>query len=337
MPASVRSIAVSCGVSVATVSRALAGSDKVVSDTRRKILAEAERQGYRHNRLVGSVMAHLRVSRTSTFVGNLALVHVPSRGQKSPGPQQRRIIRGAQARAKALGYQLYEFSLGEAGLKLDVVVRVLRARGVMGLIFLYSEPLEKPLAFPWEDFVAVELDYGAREPALHTVCLDHYITLKAGLTRLRAAGYRRMGIFLERFKDERTHFRWSAAFRSFQERHGQIGRVPVLEVEAMSEAAFAPWFLKHEPDLVIGHFEACIGWLTKLGRRVPEDVGFFTLNWESRSMPCAGIDPRLEMQGTVAVDTLVAQVHPGERGLPAVPRCVMVPGRIVDGPTVCGA
>ena len=309
----------------------------MVAETRRHILAEAERQGYRPNRLVGSVMRHLRVARTSTFVGNLAIVHVPTREQKAPGPQQRRIIRGAQARAKELGYQLYEFSLGADGMKLDVVVRVLRARGVVGLIFLYSQPLETPLAFPWDEFVALELDYGAREPVLHTVCHDHYITVMSALARLRAAGYRRAGIFLERFKDERTHFRWSAAFRSFQERHGGIGRVPVLEVERMNEAAFAPWYKKYEPDLVIGHFDACVGWLAKLGRRVPDDVGFFALNWESRSAPCAGIDPRLEMQGTVAVDTLVAQLHAGERGLPVVPRCVMVPGRIADGPTVRGS
>lgn len=334
MPASVRSIAASCGVSVATVSRALAGNRNVLPATRRQIVDEAQRQAYKPNRLVGSLMAHLRVSRTSTFVGNLAIVHVPSRVQKSPGPQQRRIIRGAQARAKELGYQLYELSLGEEGMKIDVVVRVLRARGVVGLIFLYSQPLEKPLAFPWDDFVALDLDYGAPQPVLHTVCHDHYASIMAALTRLRALGYRRAGMFLERYKDERTYFRWSAAFRSFQERLGGIGRVPVLEVPKINEAAFTTWFRKHEPDLVIGHFDACVGWLDKLSRRVPADVGFFTLNWESRSVPCAGIDPRLEMQGTVAVDTLIAQLHPGERGLPAVPRSVMVPGRIVDGPTV---
>lgn len=278
-------------------------------------------------------MAHVRVKRAQAFAGNLALIHVPVAGQAGPGPQQQRIIRGAQARAAALGYQLYEMSLGAAGMRTEAVLRVLRARGVSGLIFLHSQPMAEPLDFPWGEFAAIELDFGATEPALHTVCHDHYQSLTNALLRLRAGGYKRVGIFLERFKDERTQYRWSAAFRSFQERRGGIGDVPVLEVEAMGERTFAAWYRAHRPDLVLGHFADCIGWLRKLRRRVPEDVGFFSLNRIGAAHPCAGIDPRLEMQGQVALETLVGQLHHGERGLPAVRRTVLVPGEIVAGPT----
>lgn len=333
VPPSLRSLAAECGVSIATVSRALAGHASVREEQRSRIVALAQRQGYARNPLVGSLMAHVRVKRAQAFVGNLALIHVPTPGQSEPGPQQRRIIRGAQARASALGYQLYEMSLGATGMRAEVVLRVLRARGVSGLIFLHSQPLTEPLEFPWNEFVAIELDFGATEPALHTVCHDHYQSLTNALLRLRAAGYQRAGIFLERFKDERTQYRWSAAFRSFQERRGGIGEVPVLEVETMNERTFAAWYRAHRPDLVIGHFADCIGWLRKLRRRVPEDVGFFSLNRIGAPEPCAGIDPRLELQGEVALETLVGQLHHGERGLPVVRRTVLVPGEIVAGPT----
>lgn len=333
VPPSLRFLAVECGVSIATVSRALAGHSSVRTELRDRITALAERHGYARNPLVGSLMAHVRGKRSQSFVGNLALIHVPAPGQTGPGPQQRRIIRCAQARARALGYQLYEISLGEAGMRTEVVLRVLRARGVSGLIFLHSQPLLAPLAFPWQEFVAIELDFGATEPTLHTVCHDHYQSLTTALLRLSAARYRRAGIFLERFKDERTQYRWSAAFRSFQERRGGIGDVPVLEVETMGEPAFAAWYREHRPDLVIGHFADCIGWLRRLRKRVGDDVGFFSLNRIGAPQPCAGIDPRLELQGEVALETLVGQLHHGERGLPVVRRTVLVPGEIVAGPT----
>ena len=48
----------------------------------------------------------------------------------------------------------------------------------------------------------------------------------------------------------------------------------------------------------------------------------------------AGLDVRLELQGSVAVENLVAQIHRNERGLPADPRTIMVTGRWVDGPTL---
>lgn len=333
MPISIRDIARQCDVSTATVSRALSGHPKVRPETRRKIEEAARREGYAHNRLVGSVMAHVRRARPNVFVGNLALIHVPSGRQASPGVQQRRIIRGVQNRVRELGYQLYEFSLGEAGTKLPQVLRVLRARGVLGLVFLYTEPLAQPLEVPWNDFVVVELDYGLASPTMHTICHDHYRSMTMALTGLRGAGYQRVGLFLERFKDERTSFHWSAAFRSFQEQQGGIGNLPVLMVETIDERAFSAWYRKHRPDLVIGHFDLSVEWLANLGRKVPEDVGFFSLNWESRTHPCSGIDPRLELQGVVAAETLVAQLQRAERGIPEVPRAVLVPGRIVEGPT----
>jgi hypothetical protein len=58
------------------------------------------------------------------------------------------------------------------------------------------------------------------------------------------------------------------------------------------------------------------------------------LNWNERSRPCAGLDLRPELQGTAAINSVVAQIHRNERGLPADPHTVMLSGRWVDGPTI---
>jgi hypothetical protein len=44
----------------------------------------------------------------------------------------------------------------------------------------------------------------------------------------------------------------------------------------------------------------------------------------------------LELQGEVAVETVISQIQRGESGLPADPQSIMVRGRWVDGPTVTG-
>lgn len=336
MRATIRSLAAHCGLSTATISRALAGKVHVEAGTRARIEAAAQALGYARNDLVGSLMAHLRGARETTFIGNLALVHVPFPVQPVMNAQQRRIVLGAQSRARDLGFQLYSFSLGDSGARPQAVLANLRARGVLGLIFLYSHPMAAPLDFPWHEFVALEIDYGQREPLLHTVCHDHYLTLTNALVRLRAAGYRRAGLIIEDFKDERILGKWSAAFGAFQRRPENLGVVPVLAATTITEPAFARWYLAHRPDVVVGHVDRCVGWLKKLKRNVPDDVGFFSLNRDESAVPCAGIDPRLELQGSVAVDALLAQTQRGERGLPAIPRTLMVPGAIIAGPTVRG-
>ncbi|HRE79646.1 MAG TPA: substrate-binding domain-containing protein, partial [Opitutaceae bacterium] len=290
--------------------------------------------GYVQNRLVGSMMSHVRRGRTNRFLGSLAIVHIPSPQKPEIGPQERIILESAVKRCSEQGFsmEIFELELGPRGEA--ALSRILLARGVTGVIFVYPSPSDAPLQFPWGDFSVLAIDLARPDPVLHTLVHDHYATLSSALVKLRATGYRNAGLFLERYKDERTHYKWSAAFTSFQARQGGIGSVPLLMEEAMTEGAFIDWYRRHGPDLVIGHVDACVTWLKKLGCRVPADVGFFALNCLHRSPPCAGIDPQLELQGKTAADALIAEVQCGERGKPETPRQVLVPGRIVSGPSV---
>lgn len=329
-----RALAHRCGISPATVSRALSGHPNVSAKVRAKVLQFAEQHGYQRNQLISGVMAQVRNARTQHFVGNLAVVHVPSPEQPEPRPMQQRMIKGAQARAQDLGFQIGTFTLGPGAKAQATLARVLRARGVMGVVFLHSNSNGRVAAFPAGDFAVVQIDYDSPELRHHTVSLDHHFTLIGALTRLRAAGYQRIGLFLERHKDDRLLHKWSAAFRSFQENQGGIGHVPPLQVTELKQPEFNSWRKGHQPDLVIGHVDRALTWLDEAGLRVPEEIGFFNLNWDERTRPCAGLDLRPELHGSVAVETLAAQIQRSERGWPADPRTVMFNGQWIDGPTL---
>lgn len=329
-----RALAESCGLSAATVSRALSGHPNVRADVRTRVQAAAQAQGYQRNHLVGAVMAQVRAARTQQFLGNLAFVHVPSPEQTKVRPMQLSMIQAAEERASELGFRLGVFELNSGRNAPAMLGRILHARGVQGVVFIYSRPTDAMNGFPWEHFASVEIDYGATELLQHTVSIDHHLTLTVALMRLRALGYHRCGLFIERHKDERLIFKWSAAFRSFQENQGGIGTVPVMLAETMTAENFLAWHRLHHPALVIGHVDKAVGWLRRAGMPVPAQTGFFNLNWNERTVPCAGLDLRPELQGVAAVESLVAQIHRNERGLPADPHAVMIGGRWVDGPTL---
>jgi len=279
-------------------------------------------------------MTQVRASHTQRFLGNLAIIHVPSPEQPALRPMQQVMVEAAKARAQTLGFGLELLRLEPGKDASRTLGRMLRARGVQGVIVLYSRLSNLTQGFPWDHFASVEIDYGASILSINTVVVDHHLTLTGALARLRDLRYARIGLFIERYKDERILGKWTAAFRSFQEGPGGIGRVPCLVADTMTADAFLAWHREHSPDLVIGHVDAAIDWLRDAGVSVPRQTGFFNLNWNERKRPCAGLDLRPELQGKAAVDTVVAQIHRNERGLPADPHTVMVSGRWVDGPSL---
>lgn len=279
-------------------------------------------------------MSHVRADRASSFIGNLAIVHIPSPEQPDILPMQQCIIDGAIQRAAELGFHLDLFSLGKNGSKPASLGRMLHARGTLGVIFLQPKSNHATNGFPWEHFASLHIDFNSTKLLHHTVSLDHHFTLISALDRLKSIGYRRLGMFIARHKDERLVHKWSAAFRSFQENQGGIGNLPILMRETIQQTELLEWYHHHRPDLIIGHVDQAIAWFEAAGIFMPRDLGFFNLNWNERKLPCAGLDLQPQLHGIVAVETLAAQIHRNERGLPANPRTVMISGHWIDGPTL---
>lgn len=329
-----RALAAKCGVSSATISRALSGHPNVKAEVRQRVIEIAQLHGYKRNQLVSNLMAHVRGDRTRHFIGNLAIVHIPSVKQPTIVPMQQRIIAGATERAAELGFHIDVFRLGADESSPESLGRVLRARGVLGVVFLQPNSNDTTAGFPWEHFASLHIDYNSPDLRHHTVSLDHHFTLTAALYRLRKLGYKRAGLFIARHKDERLVHKWSAAFRSFQMNQGGIGTLPVMMSETITQPELSAWYKRHRPDLIIGHVDQATTWFQQQGIAIPEHLGFFNLNWNERTLPCAGLDLRPELHGIVAAETLAAQIHRNERGLPADPRTVTISGRWVDGPTV---
>jgi LacI family transcriptional regulator len=330
-------LAAICGVSSATASRALSGHPNVSAAIRELVISTAAQSGYERNQLISNLMSHVRADRSRNFIGTLAIVHIPSPEHPDILPMQQQIIDGAIERAKELGFQLDVFRLGIAGSEPKALGRMLHARGVLGVIFLQPNSNHATNGFPWELFASAYIDYNTTELTHHTISLDHHFTLTSALQRLKSIGYRRIGLFIARYKDERLVYKWSAAFRSFQESYGGIGKIPILRNEVITPSKLLAWHDRHRPDLIIGHVDQAINWFAETGIRVPEDLGFFNLNWNERTIPCAGLDLRAELHGIVAAETIAAQIHRNERGLPSIPRTIMISGQWIDGPTLKSA
>ena len=337
MPATVRSLARSLRLSPATVSNALSGRGRIAPATRQRVQAAAAAAGYRHNPLAGRLMSELRRSCGSTFHGVLAAVDIEEPGREPHGAFHQELVRCAHARALELGFGLEQFVVGRDGLTMPRLDRILKSRGIHGLLLLPTWYTPDYSQLDWSRYAGVYTDYNIQQPALHCVCCNHYRSMLEILERLMARGYRRPGLFLEEHRNERLQHRWGAAFLAFQHSHPDIERVPLHIAPEIREEAFTPWFRRFKPDVVISHFTAPLDWMENCGALVPAKHGYVCLNLLFKGRPSAGLDLQPGELGARATELLIAQLQRNERGLPKWPTVTTSPARWVEGPTVRAA
>lgn len=331
-----RTLAARLRLSVATVSEALRESPRVRPATRERVKAEARRQGYVANPLLGGALSAVRRSRHQQYRGSLALIDVDDGNPTQYLVFHRAIIAGADARARELGFTTEFFWMGEQEPALPVarLPRVLHARGITGAVLLPFNQRQDLVDFDFARLAAVQMDHSVERPRLHTILPDHYVSMTNAVERLAARGYRRMGLCLEARKDDRIKGKWSAAFQAAALRCGSEGRRNVLVQPVLDRATFLTWARELQPDVVLGHEESIPLWLGEIGWRVPHDVGFFNLNTTEATRPCAGLDLAPARLGAAAVEAVVAMLHRQECGVPAHPQSIALEANWVEGPTL---
>jgi LacI family transcriptional regulator len=330
-----RSLAKILGLSRTTVSDALRYSPRVDPKTVLRIKQAAAKAGYHRNPLAGALMSELRRSRGLAFRGVLAAVdfNEPDRPQDG-APYHRELYAGLDTRATELGFKVERFSVGHAGVSVHRLDSILQSRGINAIVLLPSWDEPDLSNLDWTRFSGIYTDYIIERPKLHSVCSDQYRSLLAALQRLAALGYKRPGLYLLQHQDERLHYRWSAAYRAFQDSHPKIKPLPPLIVERFERDEFVRWFREHKPDVVLGHNAAAVEWMEFCGAKVPATHGFVCLNLHMKSRPCAGLDLQPRTLGARAAELLIAQLQRNETGIPEWTSTTTISARWVDGPTL---
>lgn len=284
--------------------------------------------------MVGAFMSAMRRSRVDAFQGVIALVETTEPKRPTHGPFHRELIEGAGACATQLGFSTEYFQVSATGLTHQRLNTILKARGIRGVVLLPTWHRPDFSKFDWSFLTGVYTDYIADTPVLNSVCSDHYRSLFELLQQLRRRGYRRPGLILETGRDERVHFRTSAALRTFQGSFPEEGPVNPLFVSELTPKLLGRWIETERPDVILSHDSDHLGWIKSLGMRVPGQMGFVVLNLAKAKCPCAALDLHARQIGTSAVEILVGQIQRQAWGLPLFPTNTTIMGEFVDGVTI---
>ncbi len=344
-------VAKKAGVHVTTVSLALRNHPRLPLTTRERIKALAEKLGYRPDPFLQALVAYRGKTTPRRNPPTLAYVtNWDTRWGWKKVTAHPDFFAGALAKADELGFHLDHFWMREPGLTHVRLGQILEARGINGMIIAsHQREADVALHFEWQHFSAVKIDYFPHQPKLHNVTNNQCDIVRLAMQDVIALGYRRIGFVMHRGWDHSVDHLWTAGFLCEQANLAEADRIPIFlfpdaePVEAwMAESksdvvappqAFARWFKKHRPEVIISKGSFVTQRFADLGIRVPRDVAFVDVFLEAANGQTAGVRQNHETVGALAVEILAGQLHHNKYGVPDIPTTTFVEGTWFDGAT----
>ena len=337
---SLRRIGLALGLSPAAVSLALRNSPKIPAATRERVLAEAARLGYRPNAKLNELMSQMRSSGVREKEACFGVVSLYD--ALRPWEQSQHLTRlfvSMQRKADAMGYRLEPLWLKAPGMTIQRFRTILDARGIQGLLCFGSPNIVEQFPAELDHFAIVTQGISIATP-LHRVTSHFYNDLTQALQRAHARGYRRPGLVLGLYEEERSAHAYTSAYLGWCDRtFGNPCPVPVLRTNRIEEKPLLQWLQRHQPDVVIFvHLYTTLGELAQVLRRnrinAPADLGIIAVSQILEGTPFAGLQQNQELMGAWAVEMLVARIHNRDFGIPEHPRIEMVESQWIEGQTL---
>lgn len=331
----IRDIASSLGCHYSTVSLALRNDVRLPEATRNKIRKAAIKMGYRPDPMVQALASYRTAIRSASDHGTLAWLTNQREAQLGKDYAFRRHAEAAILRAAQLGYRIEEFVLRAPGMNPRRMVQILQARGITGIL-VAPQPagrIRARIRMDWSPFSAVTIGYSLAWPPVHLVANHQFNTAKQAFRELTALGYRRIGFLMDSSVNGRSNGGFVGGYLAEQVRWSEECQIRPWLYKQWDLAALRRWFRTNKPEALLVHDSAVMERITReLNLRVPNDIGIVCLSETSKGY--AAIDQNSREIGIAAVDLLVSMIHRNERGIPAIPRRLLIEGTWRDGKSV---
>lgn len=331
-----RSLAKEAGVHHTTFSRALRNDPKLPEETRARLQALAEKKGYRADALVTRYMTALQRGKSNGSLESIGLLTSVTRMGEGNEPFQA-FCQTISRRAGELGYRIEELWMNEPEMTTARMNKIIRARGIEGLIIPPNFATGgSHLSLDLSNLAVVLHHHAVWRPQLHRVESNDFQNMLTVMKALRRKKYRRIGLVLLMDLSRATGHEREGAYHYYHAMHSDLMKLanPTFCCKGFDDEGLLKWVKAEKPDVVVGVMPDHADFFRSHGIRVPEDLGCVATSVNSWDPPTAGIDMRAEDIDRAAVDVVVAQINRNEKGVPKIPRQIVVEGVWRDGPTV---
>lgn len=324
-----------------TVSLALRNDPRLPEKTRRHIQAVADRLGYRPDPMLAALNYYRSGRRPVKAPTTMAfLLNFRDREEMETSHAHRLFLEGARKQAAQVGYQLETFYVGHnasgAGQRVE---RILKARGIGGLILAAFGDKMIKFQMNWDNFSVVRIESQQLEGELHMVSSHQMEVTREAVRRLHHLGYRRIGLAVGEREEVYLRNAFTAGYYVEVELHPDVMHLPPLLLPAGVSAAdaapqLARWSKAHEIEVIASNWGGVTDALRLMGRRVPRDIVVASLDLNPDCAPNAGMRQNHRIVGERAVEQLAILMRTNQRGLCRPHNNTLIEGDWVDGSDV---
>lgn len=316
-----KEIARALGLHVSTVSKALKGDPAIAVSTVKTVREKAKELGFVPDPMLSALSAYRRRLRPESYHGTLAWIF--NHAQDCPmdhfsGYADYRL--GAEQRAQELGYRLDSFWVDDRPGALRTLQRMLKTRGIHGVMLAPQATPGKDMALDWEALAAVGIGYTLPEPRLDRVTNDHFATMTELVSRLREHGCRRIGCYLWEEDNLRMGKRAQSAFLTLTRQECR----EVCTYRDFKGEAFRSWIRQHQLDAVICRGREQLEVLRRAGVRIPGELGLAGYALAETETELSGMYHNNRQIGAAAAEWVISKLERGQTGLPSSPRRLLV-------------
>lgn len=283
-------------------------------DRVKKIAAELD---YKPDPALSALAAHrnrLRVHNNFSIIGLISNWQNPDDWNNLRSGRE--VIEGAKSRALELGYTLQPFWSRADGATPKRFSQILKTRGIRGIILAPFEHYDDELELDWDEFSVVTIEKPERYPFFHHVLPNQYSDYLLCWEKLRVRGYTRVGLVVRSDLADRWSHQWEAAHQYAQaQMAGKLDTIPILNLDKTEQTeSIRSWLHRYQPQAVISRCDGFFEAAEAEGIKVPEDVGYVSLNVSDDQPGVSGIYQHRDTMGATAVDLLNSLMQRNQRG-----------------------
>jgi LacI family transcriptional regulator len=245
-------------------------------------------------------------------------------------------MKGARRACERMGYRLVVFYIGSTSAEGPRISRILRSRGIGGVIIAPLDIKLREFSLDWEYFSALCIESQHLGLSLHMVGNNQYGVTRTAVRRLGELGYRRIGLAVGEVEESALGRPFTAGYLVEVYGHRTLRFVPPLLLRSNQDAITArklgSWIRQHRVDAVLSNWSTVPDMLRSAGLRIPDDIGVATLDHNPHLGTVAGIRQSHELVGERAVEGLALLMKTNQKGLINLPNTTLVDGLWQDGP-----